>query len=110
MNSLIIPKGVLRDPAYLIYLRGEPCLFTGLRAHDGESVVAAHIGTAGKGIKSGDDETLPIMHGLHMKMHNEGEVSVLRAEAPDWLIREVFRSYAREMYASYRARRVEQVG
>ena len=106
----IIPKGILRDPAYLIHLRGEPCLFTGLRAHDGESVVAMHIGTAGRGIKSPDDEALPIVHGLHMEMHNRGEITVIREKARDWLIREAFRSYAREMYASYRARRVEQVG
>lgn len=92
---------IVRDRAYLDWQRDQPCMFTGLRGNDSESVVPMHIGTAGKSIKSGDDETLPIMNHLHQLGHGKGEVSMLRKHAPDWLIRAAFRAYAREFYANY---------
>jgi len=98
----MLKKKILRDKKYLRSLKQEPCILTGLRG----SVDAAHIGTAGKGIKSPDDEVLPIAHDIHMQMHNCGEVTTLREQAPDWLIREAFRAYAREMYQRWREENV----
>ena len=94
------PKGVLRDPDYLKWLRDQPCLFTGIRAHDMESVVAAHIGTLGRGIKSPDNEVIPVLDWVHSLMHTHGEIGVLR-DFPDDVIRAAFRAYARELYAEY---------
>jgi hypothetical protein len=53
---------ILRDPAYLVHLRSLPCIVTGQYANDSESVVAAHIGTAGTGIKSPDNWALPMLN------------------------------------------------
>tara|TARA_Y100000310_G_scaffold320324_1_gene376662 strand:+ start:465 stop:773 length:309 start_codon:yes stop_codon:yes gene_type:complete len=92
----------LRDPPYLIWLREQRCILTGQYGHSGESVVPAHIGTAGRGIKTSDDEALPMRSALHNLAHTTGEITMLRREAPDWLIREAFRAYAREMYRKWK--------
>lgn len=92
----------LRDRAYLDSLRQEPCIFTGIKPGDCEAVDPMHIGTAGKGLKSGDDEALPVAHWLHVQAHQDGEVSMIREYAPDWLLREAFRAYAREKYRKWR--------
>lgn len=92
----------LRDRLYLDWLRTQPCIITGHYATEYEAVDPAHIGTAGRGMKSPDDEALPIRHGLHAMMHAAGEASVLRAHAPNWLIREAFRALARESYRTWR--------
>lgn len=96
-------RPIIRDPAYLIHLRSQPCLITGQRATEHESVVAAHLGTAGKGLKSSDDCAIPLLNRLHHQSHASGEVSMLRREAPDWLIREAFRALARQYYAEWKA-------
>lgn len=88
----------LRDDLYLISLRDEPCIVTGRRSTDSESVVAAHIGTAGRGVKAGDDCALPIANSIHQKMHQHGEITVLRALLPDDVLRAALRALAREMY------------
>ena len=93
---------MIRDKAYLIWLRCQPCLFTGLRAHDGESVVAAHIGTAGKGLKSNDCHAIPVMDHIHKDMHQRGEVTVFREMAPDWLLRKAMQAYARECWMEWK--------
>ncbi len=93
----------LRDNAYRKWLRTQPCIITGIRAHDGQSVVAMHLGTAGRGIKTGDDETLPIMQYLHDHGHNIGETTMLREASPGWLLLKAFRALAREMYAEWKA-------
>lgn len=93
---------MLRDRAYLDWLRTQPCILTGFRATEYEGVDPAHIGTAGKGLKSPDNEALPIRHSLHREAHQSGEISVLRREAPDWLLRAAFRAYARECYAAWK--------
>lgn len=90
----------LRDPTYLLAIRDMPCLFTGLRANDSESVVPAHIGTAGKGMKSPDNEVLPLSNSVHQRMHRIGEISVL-SDAPAHVIRAAFRALARELYAEW---------
>lgn len=92
---------VIRDRKYLIWLRSQPCILTGFRATEYEAVDPAHIGQAGMGMKSGDDEALPVKHSLHVKMHG-GEISTLRELAPVWLLRAAFRAYAREFYAKYK--------
>lgn len=89
---------IIRDREYLDGLRDERCLFTGLKGSDYDAIDPMHIGTAGKGIKSSDDEVLPVLHSIHAKAHQIGEVTVIRQMAPDWLIREMARAYARELY------------
>ena len=102
--SRIVPRPltpstpVLRDRAYLDWLRTQPCIITGHRGTEHESVDPMHIGTLGKGIKSPDNEALPVGHSLHARAHQVGEVTFFRQNAPDWLIREAMRAYAREMY------------
>lgn len=93
----------VRDRSYLDFLRGERCILTGLPAQHGNPVVPAHVGTLGKGIKSGDDEALPFLSSLHMEGHQHGEVSMLRKHAPDDVIRAAFRALARERYRAWKA-------
>lgn len=98
-----VPKTkALRDRAWLDHLRTEACVITGQKGTADESVVPTHIGTAGKSLKSPDDEALPIKQGIHQQMHSRGEISVLRAMAPDWLLRAAFRAYARELYRAWK--------
>lgn len=93
---------ILRDPAYLLYLRSQPCIITGQYANDNESVVAAHIGTAGKGVKSPDDWALPLSHWVHQECHQKGEISTLRRLSPDWLLRAAFRALAEKLYREWK--------
>lgn len=97
---------ILRDRAYLTALRDMPCILTGQYGTDNDAVDPCHIGTAGKGMKSPDNEVLPILHSLHVKGHQSGEVSMLREHAPDWLLRAMARAYAREAYNVWREGRV----
>lgn len=92
----------IRDKKYLLWLMTQPCVITGLRATETEAIDPVHIGTAGKGIKSGDDEALPVLHQYHVVAHNSGEMSMFRVSAPDWLLRAAFRAYAREMYREWK--------
>lgn len=87
----------IRDRKYLDYLREQPCFITGIRG----AVDPAHIGTAGKGIKSGDDEALPLQHAIHLMCHQYGEMSVLRERIPVDVFRAALRAYARERYQAY---------
>ena len=96
-------SSVIRDRAFLDWLRTQPCIFTGLRGNDSEAVDPAHIGQAGMGMKASDDLALPVMHRMHLKMHSDGEIVVFRKTAPDWLLREMLRAYARQEYAKYLA-------
>ena len=89
----------IRDRAYLDHLRGEPCIVSGYR---GEGVDPAHIGTLGRGIKSGDDEALPLRHIFHMTGHQKGEMSMFRQELPDHVLRMALRALAREMYREWK--------
>ena len=94
--NLLKPKQ-LRDRAYLDWLRTQPCLFTGER-----EVEPAHIGTAGKGLKIGDDQAIPLAWRLHRLAHQTGEISMTRTWAPDWLLRDSLRLYAQRMYREWR--------
>ena len=89
----------LRDRKYLDYLRTQRCIISGV---SGDDIDPAHIGTHGRGVKSPDNEALPIRHIYHMRMHNEGEISTLRAMVPDYVLRAAFRAYARELYQEWK--------
>ncbi len=94
----------LRDRRYLNYLRTQRCVLTGRLATEDEKVDPAHIGTSGKGIKSPDDEALPITHSVHRAMHQGGEMTILRGYLTNDLLRDMARAYAREQYRKYKAR------
>lgn len=91
----------ITDRKYLDWLRTQPCIITGQRGSDVEAVDPAHVGTYGKGLKT-DNEALPILHSLHVNGHNGGEIKMFREQAPNWLIRDALRAYARERYAEWR--------
>lgn len=100
MNA--VPKlNPVRDRKYLDWLRDQPCILTNWRATEASAVDPMRIGTLGKGIKSSDDEALPVRHELHVMAHNQGEMTMFRKQAPDWLLREALRAYAREFYRQY---------
>ena len=90
-----------RSRKYLDAVREMRCVFTGRHGDDSETVDPAHIGTAGKGLKSPDNEVLPVIHGIHAEMHTRGEMTVLRERAPDDLLRAMARAYARELYREW---------
>lgn len=101
--TLLIPKiEPLRDQAWLDYLKTQRCVITGQRGTDYDAVDPAHIGTLGRGIKSPDDEVLPIAHSIHVRMHSRGEMNVLRAMLPDDVLRAALRAYARELYREWK--------
>jgi hypothetical protein len=79
------------------------CIVTSKKGSDYETIDPAHIGTAGKGLKSPDSEALPIIHSVHREMHQRGEMSTLRALLPDDVLRDALRSYARERYYKWRS-------
>jgi hypothetical protein len=73
---MLIPKNKpYRDRKYLDWLRDQPCFVTGTKTNDYETVDPAHTGTYGKGLKSPDNHSLPLLHSLHAKSHNNGSVS-----------------------------------
>jgi len=94
---------IIRDRAWLDYLHDQPCIITGLRGTEHETVDPAHIGTLGKGIKSSDDEVLPILHRYHQDGHQRGELRMWRQCIPDDVLRSALRAYARELYQAYLA-------
>lgn len=99
----MIPKNIpIRDRKYLDYLRTQPCIVTGHRTTDYEGVDPAHIGTAGKSLKSGDDEALPLSHTIHDECHRRGEMTVLREKLPNNVLRAALRALAREGYREWR--------
>lgn len=84
------PKlAIIRDRRYLDWIRERPDLLDGEAGTPWDPVEPAHIGTLGKGIKSSDDEVIPLRHSRHSRGHNEGEMTVWRALMPDWLFRAV---------------------
>jgi hypothetical protein len=94
---------MIRDRKYLDWLKTQRCILTGFFGSDFDAVDPAHIGTAGKGLKSPDNEALPILHSLHVEAHQKGEIRMLREKAPDDVIRAAFRALAREHYAAWLA-------
>lgn len=102
MNA--VPKLVIvRDRKWLDTLRTYPDLITGNYGDEYESVVPAHVGTLGKGIKSSDDEALNLLDRWHKLQPVMGEMSMYRTYLPDDVLRDALRAYAREMYQKYKA-------
>lgn len=91
----------LRDPAYLVHLRSQPCIITGQYGDEYCSVVAAHIGTAGTGIKAHDCWALPLSQHLHMLGHQKGEMSMFREHLPDIEFRRALRLLGEDEYRRY---------
>tara|TARA_R110000822_G_scaffold196515_2_gene334506 strand:+ start:1021 stop:1329 length:309 start_codon:yes stop_codon:yes gene_type:complete len=98
----MIPKTPpLRDKKYLLWLRDQSCIITGQRARPDDAVEACHVGTAGKGLKSPDDEALPMLHSCHAAAHQGGEISYFREHLPNAVLRAAMRAYARELYKTW---------
>jgi hypothetical protein len=99
--SILLPKDPQhRDRAYLDWLREQPCLFTGHTGCD-----PMHIGTAGTSLKVHDYWAIPIRQDLHRHVgHQKGEVSMIRTNCPDWLLRDAMRLYAQQLYRQYKER------
>ncbi len=98
MNLLIPKETIIRDQDYLDFLKTERCLFTGMEGCD-----PAHIGTLGRGIKRSDDEAIPLHYALHRFVgHQSGEISMIRREIPNWLLRQCLRLYAKQMYREWK--------
>jgi hypothetical protein len=93
-----LKQPILRDRAWLDHLRTQPCICLGI---SGESE-PAHIGSAGRGLKSPDDEALPLHYSVHRDCHQYGEMSILRKYLPDDVLRAALRALAREMYREYK--------
>lgn len=87
-----------RDRKWLDRVRDMPCIITGRRSSDAETVDPMHIGTAGKGLKAPDNEVLPVLHSYHALAHSKGEMTVLREFIPDDVFRDMIRLYAREFH------------
>lgn len=101
--TLLLPKArIIRDQDWLDHLKTERCLITGQHGTEFEGVDPAHIGTLGRGIKSSDDEVLPILHRFHVKQPGIGEISMFRQHLPDAILRLALRAYARELYAQWK--------
>lgn len=93
---------MLRDRKYLDSIHDERCLICGQTPCD-----PAHIGTAGKSIKSPDNESLPLCNRCHSAAHREGEISYLRGHLPTAVLREALRAYGRELYQTWREQLME---
>ena len=92
---------MIRDRNYLDWLRHQRCILTGRSGSDDETVDPVHIGTAGKSIKSSDDEVLPVLHTYHAIGHQHGEITMFRTCLPDAILRRALRALARELYQEY---------
>lgn len=94
---------MIRDNKYLSYLRGQSCIICGRHADENMTVEPCHIGTAGKGLKSSDNEAIPMCHAHHYQSHNgDGEMSFFRRWIPNTLLREALRAWAREQYDAWK--------
>lgn len=104
--TLLLPKSrIIRDQKWLDHLKTERCLITGQFGTEYEGIDPAHIGTLGRGIKSSDDEALPILHRFHALQPSMGEYTMWRTHLPDDVLRLALRAYARELYAAWKESR-----
>ena len=98
-------RPIVEDRVYLNALRGEPDMFTGLRATENDPVEAMHFGNPGKGLKS-DNEAGPVFHSTHALTHREGITAILPLLANNpGLLLDMCRAYLRERYAIWKAER-----
>jgi hypothetical protein len=102
----LIPKAtIIRDRRYLDDTHSMPCLFTGNESGEHGSVVPCHVGRLGKGIKSSDDEVLPLWWIFNETRNPPGypikwrsEVEMLRLCPPDDVVLRAYRALGREIY------------
>ena len=80
----------VRDENYLKYLKTCNCAFLGGRGN----VDPVHIGTGGKGLKISDSMAIPLSHVLHMAGHQHGEITMIRNNIPNDMLRDATRLYA----------------
>jgi hypothetical protein len=107
--TLLLPKErIIRDRRYLDDNQQMRCLFTGAESCDSGSVVPCHIGTLGRGIKSSDDEVLPLLwifnatrNPPNYPVQWRSEVEMLRLCPPDDVVREAYKALARERYQKW---------
>ena len=93
---------VLRDPDYLDWIKEHArCVCSELKASEYNIVEPAHTGTLGRGIKSPDNEVLPMLHYWHHKCHTEGELTTLRYALSDEAFRKALRALGREIHQEY---------
>lgn len=97
---------MIRDPAYLKALRDQPCIVTGRRATEDESVVPAHLRCAsgGMGLKPDDRHVLPLLNSEHQEQHRTGELPYWRERIADdpVLLKTLLRLAARGYYEEWR--------
>lgn len=96
-------KKTFRDPAYLKRIANQKlrCAITGQYGDENNHIVPAHIGTAGKGLKSPDNEVIPMRSDLHQLSHQMGDVSFwcqAFKENPH-VLRSALRAWGRELHA-----------
>ncbi len=100
---MMFPKDkALRDEKWLLHLRTVPCLISGLYAHNNESVIACHLGTRGRSIKSSDNEVLPLLNRYHVLQPQMGEMSMYREHLPDDVLLLCLKAYARALYKEWK--------
>lgn len=93
---------VIRDQKYREWIKEQRCIVTGQPPTEWDGTDPMHIGTAGKGLKSNDNEILPVRHSFHRIAHSHGEMTMFRKHLPDAVLRQALRALAREMYQEYR--------
>ena len=81
---MLIPKQhLVRDKAYLKWVRSKPCVITG---RTGDDIDPAHIRYnlgGGMGLKPSDDRVVPLYNGLHRLQHSRSEISFWTKNMPD---------------------------
>lgn len=96
---------MLRDRKYLLWLRDQPCVITGQHGTEFNAIDPAHIRSAayaGTGIKPPDNHVLPVLHSIHLDMHQHGDMAVLKDSGDDRVLRHMAIAYAEKLYAQYK--------
>lgn len=94
---------MVRDKKYLLFVRTCRCLVTGRRGDGREAVDPCHIGTAGKGLKSDDCHVIPLLHSVHVRCHQHGEISTLQELLSDSVLLAVTSCYYQQLYRLHTA-------
>ena len=76
------PKPVTdKDPAYLRFIRKQPCVITGRTPCE-----AHHTQTGGIGMKGSDYSALPLHHSEHQRCHQVGSETFWRYDVKQLII------------------------
>ncbi len=103
-------EGVFRDRAWMDAIASQEirCAVTGRKGREGDWIVPAHVGTAGKGIKSPDNEVIPMLDSLHRRSHSQ---QVSNGFQTFWceqfmkdkhLLLDALKAYAREQHSKWK--------